>query len=371
MKKVFYLCGRAFALLILMQLSSCTDRNLEMKPEVATVSVPNGLMPTVSEGRLVFNSNQQFKAYMEMIAQKPIEEVIQMNKSIGFHSFFEKENDDAARRSGEGIEQEEEAKSIIPDSDFALVLNNNLEMELEHQKIYRLDRNGEYCGFYTKGKEVVVGDFARAYQGGQYKFSADRKKGIRISKDLTVFKTEVRYLDAKAVETPKTKSGRVSGIGNPDHQWTVLPDGTGRRRMGAQAWDASWVVYASSGCHTKHQRRSVWIWWDSDADNIEVSWSNVDATVETITPVWDPVINQYTTNPHIFIPSGTVTETGKTFAKKIFDRSFGIITYQCDGGSCGVNPALEQPDSFHINSLSTSHYCRDNGANAYGYYFWN
>ncbi len=371
MKKLFSFCSRAIALLVLMHLSSCTDRNPEVQPDVAVNPVLNGLMPKVSEGRLVFNSNQQFKAYMEVIAQKPLEEVNKMNEEIGFSSFLDEPDNASARMSGES-DEDQDAFSVIPDPYFASVLNSNLEMELGHNNIFHIEKDG-YCVIYIKGKEDEMRKFVQDYKAGKYKFSSDKTKGIKVSKSLVAFKTDVKSFQTKE---SGSKNGRIGNIGNPNAIVLQHPDGTNNRHSLCQAWDASWIVYASSGCHTRFRFHHWWGWSAENADNLSVSWNNVDAYVDVDISVIDPLTGQYTTHPHVSTSttvSGTQSETGNSLAIHYFDRFYGPFTYQCDGSFCLFYPELGSgAPIIHINAVTTNHVSTGRGATSNGGpYYWN
>ncbi|MHA7130022.1 hypothetical protein [Algoriphagus namhaensis] len=258
--------------------------------------LPPKLDPT---GRISFSNLISFSDFLEKNIDKPLEEMDLFAEefvSLRERKVLLAESNPELFRVFEGDVEED---SIIVDEFTASLVNEKRELMIDGRVVrYTAFGTWVYHDDFTARVEELLPTMTDAQMEKIYAnhdFEADPfyelEPGIFLfgTTEQAEAEMELKTVDysnaALAPWSPnpfhfpycnRTTNRRAPYI-HPDNTWRGTVEITSQwefesnRRFRAKAWSTNYVTHATSGFHTKLQRRRLGIWWASDADEISVS----------------------------------------------------------------------------------------------------
>lgn len=250
-------------------------------------------------GRISFANLNSFSDFLEKNIDKPVEE---LDLFDGEFMSLRKRNIALAESSPDMLrvlEDDVEEDSIIVDEFTASLVNEKRELMIEG-KVVRYTAFGTwvYHDDFTARVEELLPTMTDTEMEAIYTshdFEEDPfyelEPGIFLfgSTEQSEAEMELKTVDySNAAVAPwgpdpfnfpycnRTNNKRAPYI-HPDNTWRGTVRITSQwefernRRFRAKAWSTNYVTHATSGFHTKLQRRRLGIWWASEADEISVA----------------------------------------------------------------------------------------------------
>ena len=228
--------------------------------ESSIVSYPEGAQPTVIAGRLAFENENDFDAFMQSIINQDDSYLESVEHEMDFSSL----RTDTKRLANE-LELDIDKLEIVEDPFFATALNAKGEMQVA-DIIYKITRNWVYL--------VRAAD-------------AHLLSAIALRNDAHVVlerKSEaVPGIDAVAVERHTKLLSKNNEIAASDHckaYWTTVKEA--RRRLKGNVWMTTYgYAYTTIGVELEYQKKSWGRWWRTRVNTISVL-SYVDVTIQIV-----------------------------------------------------------------------------------------
>lgn len=281
--------------------SSCQEIELAPDPAIGNKKPELKILPPQLDpsGRISFANLNSFSDFLEKNIDKPVEELDLFEKNfISLRKrkiLLAESNPELFRVNGGDFEED----SIIVDEFTASLVNEKRELIIDG-KVVRYTAFGTwvYHDDFTARVDELLPTMTDAQMKEIYAthdFAED--PFYEIEPGIFLFGTteqanaemELKTVDysnaALAPWSPnpfhfpycnRTTNRRDPYI-HPDNRWRSSVEITSQwvfdnnRRFRAKAWSTNYVTHATSGFHTKLQRRRLGIWWASEADEISVA----------------------------------------------------------------------------------------------------
>ncbi len=257
-----------FAIALVFLLTSCSkESQLEVESGVHnptqaenTLRGEETIIPKVTDGRLHFDTEEEFGDYVRQLMDADVAETSAMQADLGFTSFYTmintpfNDNDPLV----DPATLNNDATIIIDDHLLLTVLDPNLEMQVG-DRIYRVQKN-----------------FAFSYAVGHYdqveEFNANSNEYELPDEELYVINDHLSVAKHSTVELDERLW--IFGYGwrtNAKHRSYGH-----HRNMKSVQWETNLFFYRSIGVKTKYEEKRGWwifkVWQNVNTDYLEVNW---------------------------------------------------------------------------------------------------
>ncbi len=317
---------------------SCKEQDGNVEPNI-TKSSPT-INTVIEDGRMKFKDMKDFSNFMKKTEKMSLKELSAMGKNSTFTSYLEAMTgkDSTLQKNSRKAKPDESEPIEICDPYFSSVLNENKELELGDNVIYRAGH--DYCFFYQNGQSKLIDEF---YE--QQKVSPiDVKDG-----STYIFKDNLIVFNTIMKKPKSSKSARVSGRGGDWFQDWVDDEAywDSSHKMYAQIWEGNWGVYASSGIKTEaNEYGSCWLFWHC--------WNSLDAQEISVDCSaymrrYNPSLYGYT---YLVINIPEIKEYNCNRAINRFDWSTASIGWNSGGSSVNLGSLKIDLKGFTVSDLS-------------------
>ncbi|MCY4000781.1 MAG: hypothetical protein OXF84_08260 [Bacteroidetes bacterium] len=197
------------------------------------------IRPSMTNGRIVFNNSEAFRAYMESIIDKEDSHLDFIESEIDFESLRSD-----SRRLSEELEKKYDEMEVVEDPYFASVLNPDGEFQIG-EMVYRVAMN------YVYGVSEVDASLLQAIPIRNPEMVVFSKKN---GDDPVVDVFEIQRADLG-------QSGKIDLFRRQvecEAYYTNIK--SARRRVKGQAWFTNWTLYMSAFTELEYQKKG-WIRW--------------------------------------------------------------------------------------------------------------
>lgn len=239
-------------LIIALSFASCRKEEAIVATTTETSATQELVYPSIKNGRLNFPTMDAFRNYMSAIQKLPIEEVEAMNVSHGFKSHYASGKGAADISSRSLGTRNTVVDDYIPDSYFGAVLNEAHQVLVQD---YTWEANNDYSYMVPEGAEDNILSFETALANGMVKPEDIPTDGQYYNSNLYVYPTNATLQISESLSDDKNgKPLNTRGLlSTRQIQWTYF-NNTEDWRLHAEAWRASWLLYASIGVESKCNR---------------------------------------------------------------------------------------------------------------------
>ncbi len=238
--------------------------------------------PEIVDGRMKFNSINDFGNYIKNIKELPQASSSGKKTFISYHEYQHTRYiiSENGRISGDSLERASPPDTTyIPDSFLASVLNIKREISFGGDSIYKF--GSDYTFVYLPQDTAFISQF---YQDVKNKIVSIKEMELYLYKNkIRVAKTVQSILTFSDTATIQTTNGRTSGEIGANANFSKE-----NCRLNSQVWSTSWFFYASCGAKTfgqkKVKKRVLWwfdeVWEETNLDYSDFSFTaNVDVAV--------------------------------------------------------------------------------------------
>ena len=373
----------AFSILLSTSLASC-NKDKEMQ-DIAPTPPASVALPVVVDGHLKFSSLESFHAFLKANENKTQEELMQLNRDMGFVSHLRLYNEEGLQPTPTALRGSQPANAVsatansaitglngpvanaggtiyadepmttgpvigvispeIPDPLLDSALDINQEILINNLTV----RVGnDYTFYYPAGQSALVDDFYQKVDTGEINLTDADMHNFG---DLVVQRNS---MITNPINGGTTVGGGSTSPGNGSITSAAIPffgnksvEGTKNfdqtHRIECQIWQGNWGIYASSGIKThgtQYARKWGFFhgWVDFGPDQITAT-ANVTYNLPNASGGTTPTIAQ----------ALSISETNKAVAVKRFDWSTAIIGYTNAPG--GV---AQQIQSILLSSMTVT-----------------
>jgi hypothetical protein len=279
------------------------DDMLQPKKNVSLASDP-----VLIGKRLSFNSTEHLSYFVDESKKRSLNELrkkVGKFEEKGFRSLLPTFDSTDIKRAEEFIQkkvvQSPESRAelsadadedeIIYDPNFAMILNGDREIIVDD----RLFKFTEYAVFYTEtDNDAEIANYVEQIRNCELTLSTGSQHiGNNVYAfipepidDICDYEVEDEDTDIVAAPTISAKDQFMQNMSTcvyEEHGFDHIFGPSKKcidkfakdRRIKTRAWNQNYLIYSSIGIRTKTQKRTMFVWWASDSDEIELGYEVV------------------------------------------------------------------------------------------------